>query len=94
MSFEQVPPDPGFDDMRKVVCVDQFRPIIPQRWEEDKVMRITIFYLAVLPIQFDFTSRKKVLVLDCTKVFNCTIVLKGPAHSKNENLYFLAPAQN
>ena len=31
-------PDPGFEDMHKVVCVDQFRPQIPQRWEDDKVI--------------------------------------------------------
>jgi len=35
---EVVLPDPGFEDMRKVVCVDQFRPNIPQRWEDDQVL--------------------------------------------------------
>ena len=33
----QVLPDPGFEDMHKVVCVDQYRPQIPIRWEQDKV---------------------------------------------------------
>ena len=32
-----MPPDPGFEDMHKVVCVDQYRPQIPQRWKDDKV---------------------------------------------------------
>ncbi|XP_037085485.1 activin receptor type-1-like [Pollicipes pollicipes] len=27
-----VPADPGFDDMRKIVCVDQHRPVIPNHW--------------------------------------------------------------
>jgi len=35
---EMVAPDPGFEDMRKVVCVDQFRPLTPTRWEDDKVL--------------------------------------------------------
>uniref|UniRef100_H3ANV3 Activin receptor type-1 n=1 Tax=Latimeria chalumnae TaxID=7897 RepID=H3ANV3_LATCH len=30
-----VPNDPSFEDMRKVVCVDQQRPIIPNRWFSD-----------------------------------------------------------
>ena len=34
---EMVAPDPGFEDMHKVVCVDGFRPLIEERWEEDKV---------------------------------------------------------
>ena len=37
--YYQVPPDPGFEDMHKVVCVDQYRPQIPQRWKDDKVRR-------------------------------------------------------
>jgi len=35
---EMVTPDPGFEDMHKVVCVDGFRPLIEERWEEDKVL--------------------------------------------------------
>lgn len=35
--FDVVPSDPSFEDMRKVVCVDQYRPQIPARWEEDSV---------------------------------------------------------
>jgi len=31
-------PDPGFEDMHKVVCVDSYRPQIPARWEGDKVL--------------------------------------------------------
>ncbi|GFQ92803.1 hypothetical protein TNCT_392951 [Trichonephila clavata] len=30
-----VPSDPSFEDMRKVVCVDQQRPAIPNRWSSD-----------------------------------------------------------
>ena len=34
---DMVPPDPGFDDMHKVVCGDSYRPQIPARWHGDKV---------------------------------------------------------
>jgi len=36
--FDMVPPDPGFEDMHKVVCVDQYRPQIPSRWRDDKIL--------------------------------------------------------
>jgi len=36
--YDMVVPDPGFEDMHKVVCVDQYRPQVPQRWEDDKVI--------------------------------------------------------
>jgi len=35
---DMVLPDPGFEDMHKVVCVDQYRPQIPSRWEQDKIL--------------------------------------------------------
>jgi len=35
---DMVLPDPGFEDMHKVVCVDSYRPQIPARWEGDKVL--------------------------------------------------------
>lgn len=35
--FDVVPSDPSFEDMRKVVCVDQQRPNIPNRWASDSV---------------------------------------------------------
>ncbi|CAL8389387.1 unnamed protein product [Gadus morhua 'NCC'] len=33
-----VPSDPSFDDMKKVVCVDQQRPNIPNRWFSDPTL--------------------------------------------------------
>ena len=30
--------DPSFDDMRKIVCVDQRRPVVPNTWSSDPVM--------------------------------------------------------
>jgi len=36
--YDTVPPDPGFEDMHKVVCIDQYRPQIPDRWHQDKIM--------------------------------------------------------
>lgn len=35
--YDVVPSDPSFEDMRKVVCVDQQRPNIPNRWASDTV---------------------------------------------------------
>jgi len=36
--YDMVTPDPGFEDMHKVVCVDQYRPQIPSRWIQDEVL--------------------------------------------------------
>jgi len=36
--FDMVPSDPSFEDMRKVVCVDQYRPAIPNRWDSDPIL--------------------------------------------------------
>ncbi|XP_061090164.1 activin receptor type-1-like [Conger conger] len=35
---DMVPSDPSFEDMRKVVCVDQQRPNIPNRWFSDPTL--------------------------------------------------------
>lgn len=35
--YDVVPSDPSFEDMRKVVCVDQQRPNLPNRWVSDPV---------------------------------------------------------
>lgn len=36
--FDVVPSDPSFEDMRKVVCVDQQRPNLPNRWASDSLL--------------------------------------------------------
>ncbi|CAH1111286.1 unnamed protein product [Psylliodes chrysocephalus] len=36
--FDVVPSDPSFEDMRKVVCVDQQRPSLPNRWTSDTLL--------------------------------------------------------
>ncbi|XP_013865232.1 activin receptor type-1 [Austrofundulus limnaeus] len=36
--YDQVPNDPSFEDMRKVVCVEQERPFIPNRWFSDPML--------------------------------------------------------
>ena len=41
-----VPSDPSFDDMKKVVCVDQQRPNIPNRWFSDPVSPDVHLYLS------------------------------------------------
>lgn len=35
--YDCVGSDPSFDEMRKVVCDDQRRPVIPNRWFADPV---------------------------------------------------------
>ncbi|XP_041374334.1 activin receptor type-1-like isoform X2 [Gigantopelta aegis] len=36
--WDLVPTDPSFEDMKKVVCVDQQRPVLPNRWACDPIM--------------------------------------------------------
>ncbi|XP_051865667.1 activin receptor type-1-like isoform X2 [Pristis pectinata] len=36
--YDVVPTDPSFEDMRKVVCTDQQRPNIPNRWFSDPIL--------------------------------------------------------
>uniref|UniRef100_A0A8C5Q0G1 Activin receptor type-1 n=1 Tax=Leptobrachium leishanense TaxID=445787 RepID=A0A8C5Q0G1_9ANUR len=36
--YDVVPNDPSFEDMKKVVCVDQQRPNIPNRWFSDATL--------------------------------------------------------
>lgn len=35
--YDVVPSDPSFEDMKKVVCDDNYRPSIPNRWSSDMV---------------------------------------------------------
>lgn len=35
--YDVVPSDPSFEDMKKVVCVDQQRPNLLNRWSSDPV---------------------------------------------------------
>ncbi|XP_037035584.1 activin receptor type-1 isoform X2 [Bradysia coprophila] len=36
--YDVVPSDPSFEDMRKVVCTDNYRPSIPNRWSSDQIL--------------------------------------------------------
>lgn len=45
--YDVVPSDPSFEDMRKVVCTDNYRPSIPNRWSSDQVINIFIYFLFV-----------------------------------------------
>lgn len=40
--YDVVPSDPSFEDMRKVVCVDNYRPSIPNRWSSDPVYSVSM----------------------------------------------------
>ena len=35
--YDCVDTDPSFEEMKKVVCVDKRRPLIPNRWTSDPV---------------------------------------------------------
>lgn len=37
--FDQVPPDPTIEEMRKIVCTDMQRPKVPARWHNSSVLR-------------------------------------------------------
>ncbi|XP_077301885.1 TGF-beta receptor type-1-like isoform X2 [Arctopsyche grandis] len=37
--FDMVPPDPAVEDMRRIVCIDQRRPSIPNRWQSDNILQ-------------------------------------------------------
>lgn len=47
--WDVVPSDPSFDDMKKVVVIDQQRPAIPNRWSADPV-RVSTLLLPMLLI--------------------------------------------
>ncbi|CAB0017170.1 unnamed protein product [Nesidiocoris tenuis] len=36
--YDRVGNDPSFDEMRKAVCIDQQRPVLPNRWSSDPVL--------------------------------------------------------
>ncbi|XP_069472505.1 activin receptor type-1C isoform X2 [Ambystoma mexicanum] len=38
--FDMVPSDPSLEDMRKVVCEQKLRPIIPNRWQSFEALRV------------------------------------------------------
>ncbi|XP_078493671.1 transforming growth factor beta receptor [Ciona intestinalis] len=38
--YDAVGYDPSFDEMRKVVCVDGYRPVVPNRWTSDDTLSI------------------------------------------------------
>lgn len=36
--YDCVPSDPSFEEMRKVVCADNYRPSTPNRWASDSML--------------------------------------------------------
>lgn len=44
---DSVPPDPSFEDMKKVVCSDGQRPIIPNRWSCDEVFCALLTFVSL-----------------------------------------------
>lgn len=37
---DKVPSDPSYDDMYEVVCKQQYRPPIPDRWHDEEILRV------------------------------------------------------
>jgi len=46
--YDMVPSDPTIEEMRKVVCLDQQRPSIPNRWQSVEVRKTDFYYLLLL----------------------------------------------
>ena len=56
--FDVVPNDPSFEDMRKVVCIDQYRPAIAKHWETDPVRIHLIFFFTFFFYYFFIYQRR------------------------------------
>lgn len=37
--YDRVPSDPSVEDMKKVVCIEKYRPLIPNRWIQDEALQ-------------------------------------------------------
>ena len=40
-----VPPDPSFEDMKRLVVIERRQPPIPERWQKDQVREDTSLHL-------------------------------------------------
>lgn len=60
--YDVVPMDPSFEDMRKVVCIDNYRPSIPNRWSSDSVS---------LPRPISLVSPTEYPVISCSYLLAC-----------------------
>jgi len=45
--YDVVNYDPSFEEMRKVVCIDEYRPVIPNCWSSDPVRGLVINFECV-----------------------------------------------
>ena len=43
-----VPPDPSFEEMRRLVVVEKRQPTIPTRWHNDEVMMMSLIVTSML----------------------------------------------
>lgn len=66
-----VPSDPSFEDMKKVVCVDQQRPNIPNRWFSDPVSKKTQSSFFVILNLKRFMNIPDLLILFSTLMLTC-----------------------
>ena len=42
--YDRVPCDPSIEDIKKVVCVEKYRPQIPNRWSQNEVRKLLFQY--------------------------------------------------
>lgn len=68
--WDVVPSDPSFDDMKKVVVIDQQRPVIPNRWSSDSVRVASLFILRppVLIYQYPMHKLSNIILLNRTSL--------------------------
>lgn len=67
--YDRVPCDPSIEDMRKVVCVDRYRPAFPNRWIQDQVCILS------LPLSC--------LIISCHTSFSCVHVFPSGKRYNN-----------
>ena len=48
--YDKVPSDPSIEEMRKVICVERYRPPVPNRWAQNEVcykVLSTVYYISM-----------------------------------------------
>ena len=91
--YDRVPCDPSIEEMRKVVCIEKYRPSIPNRWIQVEVCILSRedesrVVLDVAPISsVDLTNRM------CFSVV-CTLIDNDMYHHVVKMLWTLAPRES
>lgn len=70
---DDVPTDPSFEEMRRVVCMEKIRPSIPNRWSSDPVIFL-IYYVCVCAMKILINLPPSPPIL-CVCVFFFVVVI-------------------